>query len=265
MTKGLLTLLLACAGAAHADIWHNGDLTTYNQGSWGGCVATCDPSFPDPGAVLLDGSFNTVYAGTGGVIVGSASKFTMVFTDATSVRKYMPSIGPFAPLNGSVVNPGTTVSGAFGGEVLGIEFNVDFCDAGLLPGASGLRFGDLILANFSTGPVVNQEPFNGLTVRQFLGDVNILLSDGSTIFTIADLGTSLSDLNASFSNGTASAFAQAHLVAPPSASAVPEPSSLLLVIGAALGMGLAERFRQGRRVEDPGAKNPGVLISVERR
>jgi len=257
MTKILFVLLLA--GAAQAGTWHNGDLTTYAQGSWGGCAAACDPSFPDPGAVLVT-SFNTVYAATGGVIVGSPSKFTMVFVDANSVLTYMPSIGPFAPLNGSVVDPLSTASGAFGGEVLGIEFNVDFSDAGLLPGASGLRFGDLILANFSTGPVVNQEPFNGLTVRQFLGDVNILLSGGSTIFTIADLGTSLSDLNASFSNGTASAFAQDHLVAP--ASAVPEPSSLLLVIAAALGMGLAERFRQGRRAGPPG-QNPGEFRHEE--
>ena len=37
--------------------------------------------------------------GAGGVVVGSASRFVMVFTDADSVRKYMPSIGPFAPLN----------------------------------------------------------------------------------------------------------------------------------------------------------------------
>jgi hypothetical protein len=249
MTKILLLLL---AGAAHADIWHNGDLTTYNQGSWGGCAATCDPSFPDPGAVLLDASFNSLYAATGGVIVGSPSKFTMVFTDASSVLKYMPSIGPFAPLNGSVVDPLSTVSGAFGGEVLGLEFNVDFSDAGLLPGASGLRFGDLILANFSAGPVVNQEPFNGLTVRQFLGDVNILLSDGSTIFTIADLGTSVSDLNGSFSNGTPSAFAQDHLVAPPSATTVPEPSSFLLLIAGALTMGLTARFRQRRLAGPPG-------------
>lgn len=229
-----LALLLACAGAANADTWKIGDLTTYGQGSWGGCAAACDPSLPDPGAVLLDGSFNTVYAGTGGVIVGSASKFTMAFTDADSVRAYMPSIGPFAPLSGSVVNPMTTVSGAFGGEVLGLEFNVDFSDAGLLPGSSGLRFGDLILENFSTGPFVNQESFNGLTVRQFLGDENILLSGGSTVFSFADLGTAASDFNGSFSNGIPSSFAQAHLVAP--APTVPEPSSLLLMTAAVLGM-----------------------------
>jgi len=175
-------------------------------------------------------------ATTGGVIVGSASKFTMAFTDATSVRKYLPSIGAYASLSGSVVDPLSTASGSFGGEVLGLEFNVDFSDAGLLPGASGLRFGDLILANFSKGPVVNQEPFNGLTVRQFLGDVNILLSGGSTIFTIADLGTALGDTNVSFSAGTPSAFAQDHLVAPPSATAVPEPSSLMVLTPGLLGL-----------------------------
>jgi hypothetical protein len=58
--------VLLLAGAAQADIWHNGDLVTYTQGSWGGCATACDPSFPDPGAVLLVTSFNTVYAATGG-------------------------------------------------------------------------------------------------------------------------------------------------------------------------------------------------------
>jgi hypothetical protein len=243
MTKNFLMLLLVCAGAANADTWQTGDLTTYNQGSWGGCVTNCDPSFPDPGAVLLDASFNTVYAGTGGVIAGSASKFTMAFTDADSVRAYMPSIGPFAPLNGSVVNPGSTPSGAFGGEVLALEFNVDFSDAGLLPGTSGLRFGDLILENFTAGPFVNQESFNGLTVRQFLADENILLSGGSTVFSIADLGTAASDMNASFSNGKPSAFAQAHLVAPASASTVPEPSGWLLMTAGCLGLVRTRRRR----------------------
>src|SRR5690348_1009404 len=71
----LLTLLLAGAATGRADIWQVGDLTTYGGGSWGGCAANCGSSFPDPGAVLLDASFNTVYAATGGVIVGSASKF----------------------------------------------------------------------------------------------------------------------------------------------------------------------------------------------
>ena len=32
---------------------------------------------------------------------------------------------------------------------LGLEFNVDFSDASFLPRTLGLRFGDLILANFT--------------------------------------------------------------------------------------------------------------------
>lgn len=56
MTKGLFVLLLAGVSAAHADTWQVGDLKTYHEGSWGGCFANCDPSFPDPGAVLLDAS-----------------------------------------------------------------------------------------------------------------------------------------------------------------------------------------------------------------
>src|SRR5258708_35149544 len=125
----------------------------------------------------------------------------MTFSDAASVLRYLPAIGVFAPLNSSAFNPIQTASGGFGGEVLGLQLNVDFSDAGFLPGASGIRFGDLILENFSAHPA-----FNGLTVRQFRGDVNTLLGGGSTIFAIADLGPTVADLNASFSAGNPSVF-----------------------------------------------------------
>lgn len=230
----VFALVLASTSAAHADIWNQGDLTTYTRDNWGG-----DPGV-DGGAALLVASYDTVYSSTFGIVtVGSASGFTMSFTDASSVLAYMPSVGPFAPLNGSSLNPILTSSGAFGSEVLGLEFNVDFSDAGLLPGSSGLRFGDLLLENFSAEPV-----FNGLTVRQFLGDVNTLLGGGSSAFTIPDLGTTVGDLNAAFSAGTPSAFAQAHLVAAASVSTVPEPSSWVLMISGVLGLGW---IRQRRR------------------
>ena len=238
MRKSLLALLLAFVGTVNADTWQNGDLITYTQDNWGG-----HPGI-DAGATLLVASYDTVYAASfGAVTVGSVSGFTMSFTDAASVLAYMPSIGPFAPLKASTLNPISTASGAFGGEVLGLEFNVDFSDAGFLPGASGIPFSDLILENFS--PFFS--PFNGLTVRQFLGDVNTLLGGGSTIFTIAELGTTVGDLNASFSAGTPSAFAQAHLVAPTSVGAVPEPSSWMLLATAVLGLGLPWRRKHRRR------------------
>jgi len=117
---------------------------------------------------------------------------------------------------------------------MALTFNVDFSDAGLLPGTSGLRFGDLTLADF-TGTLA---PLDGLTVRQFLGDMNTLLGGGSSIVTIADLDTTLSDLNASFSYGQfATQFAQDHLVAPVT-SETPLPAALPLFATGLGGLGL---------------------------
>jgi len=231
----LLAVLLASLGAARAEAaWLPGDLTTYTQGSWGQDVN------PDDGGKVLVASYDAVYASSFGIVtVGSTSGFTMRFTDASSVLTYLPSVGPFAPLDSSVLNPITTASGGFGGEVLGLELNVDFSDAGFLPGTTGLRFGDLVLENFTTEPV-----FDGLTVRQFLGDVNELLGGGSGSFGIADLGSTVGDLNAAFSVGNPSAFAQAHLVAPASTTTVPEPSTLLLVTA---GLALVAGRKSHRR------------------
>jgi len=210
----VLAMMLGYAGAANA-AWQVGDLTTYNQGNWGAPGT-------NPGATLLVAKFETVYAPTSGVFVGSTSGFGMIFSDAQSVLAYQPSIGPYAPLNGSVLNPIQTSSGAFGGDVLALRFNVDFSDAGLLPGTSGLRFGDLVLTDFSTFPQLN-----GLTVRQFLGDMNTLLGGGSSIVSISDLGTLVNDVNSSFSFGSSvSQFAQDHLEAP--IGTVPEPSGLVV-------------------------------------
>ena len=221
----VLAILLGCAGSARATVWNVGDLTTYLQASWGGDPVAIPPSTdPDPGAALLVAQFNTVYDATFGVTVGSFSGFTMSFTDATSVLAYMPSIGPFAPLNGNELNPISTVSGGFGGETLGLTFNVDFSDAGKLPGTSGLHFGDLILANLNGV----QAPLNGLTVRQFLVDTNILLSGGTSLITIAELGTLAGEVNGSFFNGTPDQFAQDHLVAPEISSETPLPAALPL-------------------------------------
>ena len=219
----VLALSIACGSAAHADTWQVGGLTTYIQNSWGG-----DPA-NDAGAALLNASFDTVYGATFGVTVGSTSGFTMSFTDADSVRADLPSIGPFAALNGTTLNPVSTASGAFGGEVLSLEFNVDFSDAGLLPASSGLRFGDLILENFATLPALN-----GLTVREFLADANTCLGGGACLYNPSDLDfeNAFVSLNAAFADGTPIPFAQAHLVAPTSAGAVPEPSSWLFLIPA---------------------------------
>jgi hypothetical protein len=179
--------------------WQNGQVLSYNQGVWG-----APPT--DVGAQLLLADFDTVYAS--GLIVGSPTGFTMVFTDADAVLAYQPSVGAYAPLNSSVLNPITTASGAFGGDTLALEFNVDFSDDGFLNGTAGDPFGDLTLCGL-TGA---QAALNGDSIRQFLGVCNTLLGGGTSVLGVGDLGTLVNDVNSSFSFGTPSTFAQQHVV-----------------------------------------------------
>ena len=242
VSAAAICFALVQAGAS-ATTWQAGDLTTYSEANWGGDPVGSPPSTPpDPGAALLVAQFDTVYAATFGVTVGSFSGFTMSFDNAQSVLAYMPSIGPFAALDGNILNPISTASGGFGGETLALQFNVDFSDAGKLPGTSGLRFGDLILANFTLLPQLN-----GLTVRQYLADLNILLSGGSSILTIADLDAALpGNFNGAFFDGQPSQFAQDHLIAPASSGETPLPPALALFATSlgVLGLLLSKRTRK---------------------
>lgn len=223
----ILGIALACGVGAQADIWHPGDLTTYGPGNWGG-----DPAV-DAGAAVLTNSFYTVYP-TGFLILGS--HFDMAFDNPDSIINYEPAVGLPGPLPGAATDPTSTSSGAFGGDVLALALNVDFSDAGLLPGTSGLRFGDLILENLSSTPALN-----GLTVRQFLADVNIALGGDTPIYDISTLDPITGELNGSFGNGGVSSWAQDHLVAPAAPTAVPEPSSWLALSTVLLGFGWRRR------------------------
>jgi len=237
-----VAMMLGYASAANAGPWNIGDLTTFGQGLWGGVPGL------DAGATLVNADFDTVYQSAGALVVGSASGFVIFFTDPSPVLDYLPSIGPYAALDGSVTDPVSTSSGAFGGDVTALALNVDFSDAGLLPGTSGLRFGDLVLTGFSTFPQLN-----GLTVRQFLADMNTLLSGGSSIVSISDLDSIpdgvdneiVSDLNASFSSGLfATPFAEDHLLAPSdTARVVPEPVSSVLLCSGLLSLAAIRRWR----------------------
>jgi len=233
----VLAAMVGCTATAGADTWNPGDLITHGPSNWGG-----DPMV-DAGAALVNGKYFTVYK-SGFLITGG--HFTSSFDNPKSVISYLPAVGAPASLTGSSLDATSTASGAFGGDVLALQLNVDFSDAGLLTGSSGLRFGDLVLANFSTLPNLN-----GLTVRQFLADVNVALGDEPSIYLISDLDPITGELNGSFGDGGVSPFAQDHLLAPAAVETATAPLPggvapflVLLCIAWALN-------RRGKRRADP--------------
>ena len=135
--------------------------------------------------------------------VASATAFSMSFTSVSNLLLYLPATGASGPLTNDVVNPTTSASGQFGGDVAALKLNIDFSDANLLTHASSTAFGDLTLCG------VTPSSLNGSSVRSLLTAANNALG-GVTSFS-SDLGQLVSDVNVSFVNGAPSTFAEDHL------------------------------------------------------
>jgi hypothetical protein len=164
--------------------------------------------------------------------------------------------------------------------VVALRLNVDFSDAGLLAGTSGLHFGDLILANFTStmdfglGPV-DLTNLNGLTVRQFLADANTAMGGGLAIDDVFYLALVSVQVNGSFGEGLVSPFAQDHLVAPAAPvctqpsnacgpTTVPEPSSLAARLRCVRHCRSPAATRPDRGVPDAAIAAAGMLRSLQR-
>jgi len=235
----VLGLSLFFVSAARADTWSAGAFTTYDQAEWGDSISAA--------GILLGNDYGKVYGSTGDLfVIGTASPgFFLEFTSAFHLDEFLPANGTPGALDTDLANPTTTSAGIFAGQVAGLKLNIDFSAAGLLPGTSGLHFGDLIL----TGMTGADSGLNGLTVSQFLSLTNTALGGGDAGFTFPDLNVELAQLNNAFDDGTvASSFAQDHLVAPGSSVAMPEPPTLLL---AAVGLLAAVMFRKMRALGRP--------------
>ena len=235
-----IALTVGSAGTASATpIWNTGDVLTYDMSGWA----------VGAGATLLETDFPSVYASTFGIVtVGfPPTGFSLSFDAAARILLYLPAGGAPNSLTSNYLDPTSTSSGEFGGNVLALQLDVDFSDHGFLVGTLGIPFGNLILENF-TGPL---GAFNGMTVRNFLGTANVVLGGGFTPFTPSELDPLAVDLTDAFAGGgglpfgAPDTFAQDHLVAPTSGpSAVPEPATLTLT---ALGLaGVVSRSRRRR-------------------
>ncbi len=202
----LLALTLVSAGAASATTWHDGDVISYPQEDWGHTPA------PGNAAYLLQQNYAIVYGSTSGLLeigIPGASGYSILFTSAAAVLGYLPAIGPAGPLVADLLDPGSSSSGVFGGYVTALRLNVDFADAGLLTGTSGLRFGDLLLYDLTATP-----SFDGLTIRQLLDPLQTALGGGPTPYSLADLSFLAYSLDFAFVEGAHTEFAQDHVAAP---------------------------------------------------
>jgi hypothetical protein len=235
----VLGLSLLFVSAARADTWSAGAFTTYDQAEWGDSTSAA--------GMLLEFEYATVYLSTGDLfVIGTASPgFLAEFTSGFDLGDFLPANGTPGALDTDLENPTMTSAGIFAGQVAGLKLNIDFSAAGLLPGTSGLHFGDLVL----TGMTGADSGLNGLTVSQFLSLTNTALGGGDTGFTFPDLDIALAGLNNAFDDGTvASSFAQDHLVAPGSSVAMPEPPTLLLAV---VGVLAAAIFSKKRTLHRP--------------
>jgi len=220
--------------SARADNWKNGDLTSYGQAEW----------VSDPNAIsLFDANFNSVYASDGGALqvgIPGSGGFSLVFTNAGAIQEYLPASGPAGALDADLGNPTSSLSGIYGGDVTALALNVDFSAAGLLPGTSGLAFGNLYLTGFEGTSLAR---LDGLTVSQLLAINETALGGGTTSFSIADLQPATDSLNDAFVSGLATGFGDDHLTATnpnggsSGGTAVPEPSGLLLLASGLLPLG----------------------------
>ena len=177
-----------------------GDFCSYTQGGWG-----AKPQGGNPGSILA-GDFSTVYPT--GLQVGDT--FTMSFAAASNVAAYLPGSGPAGALTANLVNPTSSPSGVFGGQVTALRINVDFNDAGIIWGYALTSIGDLVLQNTGTSLDSHTVAYALAAAEQALGSGS--LPPGFT--SIAELNVLVDHLNNAFDNCGLSDWAVDHLTYP---------------------------------------------------
>ena len=142
----ILAALAALSFAAlptRATTFTAGEFVTFNQGEWGET-----PAGGNVGA-MLENNFDSIFAPSDLLEVGihGSAGFSIIFDNPDDLIAYLPSNGTAGALTADLLDPPSSASGVFGGEVAALALNIAFSDAGLLAHPVGVPFGDLILQN----------------------------------------------------------------------------------------------------------------------
>lgn len=173
---------------------------TYTQGGWGS-----KPGCGNNPGTLLKKWFSSVYPNGVEIGVPGNAGYSAKFTSASAIEKFLPQGGKPGALKADAVNPTSTAAGVLAGQVLALELNVAFSDAGKLK-CKG--FGKLKLCNFKNNDL------NGLTVQDILDIANGVLGGGplpGLFSSLSQLNNLVTKLNESFDDCDISWWAWKHL------------------------------------------------------
>jgi hypothetical protein len=242
-TLAALAALPAAALPAHATTFSAGEFVTWSQVAWGDDPA-CNPMGSNISA-LLEMNFNSLFAPSGLLQVGfpGIAGFSLIFGSPDAVITYLPADGPPGALTADLLDPVTSASGFFGGQVVAATLNVAFSDTGLLAHPSGVTFGDLVFQNLASFGAAEGDPdvgpelaeLDGSSVREVLSEVNFVLGGATSPFTPDDLSALLDFAARAFNGGNLEWNADTFLAFPSSTmSTVPGPPKwAILLIGLA--------------------------------
>jgi VCBS repeat-containing protein len=165
-----------------AAVCEAGPFTTYTQGGWGATPAGNNP------AKLLQNNFAVVYP-AGFVQIGTATRF-LKFTTSTAIKNFLPAGGTPSTISASATNPTSSSAGVFAGQVLALQLNVDFSEAG-------------IKKRNLKNQVVASGKLAGSTVGQVLALANSVIGGGAlpSGLTISELNAIVDAINNNYDNG----------------------------------------------------------------
>ncbi len=173
-------------------------LKTFTQGGWG-----ADPSGNNPGE-LLHSNFANLYPN--GVYVGGNYKLT--FTSAQAITNFLPQGGKPNVLTANATNPLTSAAQVFAGQVLALQLNVDFSQAGITP--TGL--GDRTITTSVIYGLPNPGPLAGKKVSEVLALANQVLGGNTGAlpagYNVSWLNSIVDTINNNYDNGNNLGFLQ---------------------------------------------------------